>query len=286
MSINHNEGPALLVTGGAGYIGSHVLLELLRAGYRPVVLDNLATGSAEAVYRVERIARCRVPLIRADVRDRAAVLDALERHEARAVLHFAGLKSPAESVADPLRYYSANVEGSCALFDAMKRAGVFRVVFSSSAAVYGTPERVPVREEDGTGRPANPYGWTKLVVENILSALAETDPRWSVALLRYFNPGGADASGLIGEDPRDPSPNNLLPFVARVASGRLRPRSGRRLRGSNRPTRTAPRRSPEAGRRGGVLGGYLPGRTGTGLESGEGPARDCLGRLALLDTKP
>ena len=211
----------ILVTGGAGYIGSHTTLALLEAGCEVVVLDNLCNSSAESLHRVEAICGRSPLFVQGDIRD-AELLDVLFReHRIGAVLHFAGLKAVGESVREPLAYYENNVAGSVTLCQAMARAGVFRLVFSSSATVYGEPARMPIREDFPTGTPTNPYGRSKLMVEELLRDLAVSDPRWSIALLRYFNPVGAHESGLIGEDPNG-IPNNLLPYVAQVAIGKLK----------------------------------------------------------------
>jgi len=210
-------GP-VLVTGGAGYIGSHTVVELVAAGWPVVVLDNLSNASAESVARVRRITGGDVPLVRGDVRDEGLLADLLARHAFTATLHFAGLKAVGESVAQPLAYYDNNVSGTQALLRCLDRAGVRRFVFSSSATVYGDPQSVPLREDAPTG-PTNPYGRSKLMVEWILADLAASDPRWATGVLRYFNPVGAHPSGLIGEDPTG-VPNNLMPFVAQVAVGR------------------------------------------------------------------
>jgi UDP-glucose 4-epimerase len=211
---------AILVTGGAGYIGSHTILALLEAGFAVVVLDNLCNSSRESLRRVERICGKAPVFVQGDIRDRA-LLDALfSSHEISAVLHFAGLKAVGESVQKPLDYYANNVAGSLTLCQAMAKAGVFRLVFSSSATVYGEPEQTPISEACPTGIPTNPYGRSKLMVEEVLADLANSDPRWRVALLRYFNPIGAHASGLIGEDPNG-IPNNLLPYISQVAIGKL-----------------------------------------------------------------
>lgn len=210
---------AVLVTGGAGYIGSHMVLALLEAGHRVVVLDNLANSSRESLHRVTALTGNAPVLIEGDIRDRQC-LDALfNEHAISDVLHFAGLKAVGESVAEPLRYYENNVSGTLTLCQAMASAGVFRLVFSSSATVYGDGQPMPIHEGLPTGRPTNPYGTSKLIVENVLQDLARADPRWSVALLRYFNPAGAHPSGRIGEDSNG-RPNNLVPFIAQVAIGR------------------------------------------------------------------
>jgi UDP-glucose 4-epimerase len=209
----------ILITGGAGYIGSHTSLELLGAGFEIVVIDNLCNGRKESLARVAELAGRGFPFVKADVRDRAA-LDALFReHEVDAVVHFAGLKAVGESVEKPLLYWDNNVSGSVTLLEAMAAAGVKTVVFSSSATVYGDPASVPIREDCPIGSPTNPYGRTKLVVEQVLADLATADPAWRIAVLRYFNPVGAHESGRIGEDPRG-IPNNLMPFLSQVAVGR------------------------------------------------------------------
>jgi len=212
-------GRQVLVTGGAGYIGSHTVLELLQAGWEVTVLDNLCNASAESLRRVARITGREAPLVRADIRDAAALAALLGSRRFDAVIHFAGLKAVGESVAQPLDYYDNNVAGTVTLLRAMAAGGVRRIVFSSSATVYGDPERVPIAEDARTG-PTNPYGRTKLMIESILGDLALADPQWSIGVLRYFNPAGAHESGLIGEDPRG-TPNNLMPFVSQVAVGRL-----------------------------------------------------------------
>lgn len=211
---------SILVTGGAGYIGSHTTLALLEAGFEVVVLDNLSNSSAESLRRVERICGKAPVFVQGDIRD-AKLLDSLFAcHDIAAVLHFAGLKAVGESVQKPLDYYENNVSGSIALCQAMARAGVFRLVFSSSATVYGEPSQMPISEEYPTGTPTNPYGRSKLMVEEVLADLAKSDPRWRIALLRYFNPVGAHESGLIGEDPSG-IPNNLVPYISQVAVGKL-----------------------------------------------------------------
>ncbi|HEX7386075.1 MAG TPA: UDP-glucose 4-epimerase GalE [Castellaniella sp.] len=222
----------LLVTGGAGYIGSHTVLELLSGGQDVLILDNLSNSSQESLRRVGELTGRTARFVQGDIRDRA-LLDHLFSHTSiTAVVHFAGLKAVGESVREPLRYYENNVAGSITLCEAMEAAGVRRLVFSSSATVYGDPDQVPIAETCPTGTPTNPYGGSKLMVEQILQDLAHADPRWSVALLRYFNPVGAHASGRIGEDPQG-IPNNLLPYVAQVAVGRLEQLS---VFGSDYPT--------------------------------------------------
>ncbi len=210
----------ILVTGGAGYIGSHTVLALLQAGHDVVVLDNLCNSSAESLARVARIAGRAAVFVQGDVRDAGLLEGLFAQYEVKAVLHFAGLKAVGESVAQPLRYYDNNVCGSRTLLQAMADAGVFTFVFSSSATVYGEAVQMPISEDCPVGKPMNPYGRSKLMVEDILRDLAASDPRWRIAILRYFNPVGAHESGLIGEDPRG-IPNNLLPYIAQVAVGKL-----------------------------------------------------------------
>jgi UDP-glucose 4-epimerase len=209
----------ILVTGGAGYIGSQTCLELLRAGHEVIVVDNLANSSERALDRVQELAGRPVRFHRGDVRDRAALDAILAGAAIDAVIHFAGLKAVGESVEQPLRYYQNNVAGTLTLCEAMKAHGVRRLVFSSSCTVYGEPRTVPITE-DFPLSATNPYGRSKLMVEEILRDLHHADPTLQVALLRYFNPVGADPSGRIGEDPSG-IPNNLMPYVAQVAVGKL-----------------------------------------------------------------
>ncbi len=210
----------ILVTGGAGYIGSHTTLALLQAGYEVVVLDNLCNSSAESLNRVAQLAGREPAFVAGDIRDRAVLARLFARHSVVAVLHFAGLKAVGESVAQPLRYYDNNVHGSQVLLQACADAGVFNFVFSSSATVYGEPAQMPISEACPVGQPTNPYGRSKLMVEDMLRDVAASDLRWRIAILRYFNPVGAHESGLIGEDPNG-IPNNLLPYIAQVAVGKL-----------------------------------------------------------------
>lgn len=210
----------ILVTGGAGYIGSHALVELLDAGQQVLVLDNLCNASAESLRRVEQITGQSVVFVEGDIRDRDLLDQLFAEYDISAVIHFAGLKAVGESVEQPAKYYDNNVSGSLILAQAMQAAGVFKLVFSSSATVYGDPAVMPITESSPLGQPTNPYGWSKLMVERILMDLAASDSRWSIALLRYFNPVGAHKSGLIGDDPNG-TPNNLLPYIAQVAVGRL-----------------------------------------------------------------
>jgi UDP-glucose 4-epimerase len=211
----------VLVTGGAGYIGSHTLVELLAAGHAPIVVDNLSNSSKESLARVEKITGQTVPFYEADCRDKAAMTDIFEKHALDCVIHFAGLKAVGESVSRPLSYYRNNLDATLTLCEVMQEKGVRKLIFSSSATVYGTPEKLPLDETCRTGVGiSNPYGQTKFMIEQILRDLAVADPSWQITLLRYFNPIGAHESGLIGEDPND-IPNNLLPYVSQVAVGRL-----------------------------------------------------------------
>jgi len=207
----------ILVTGGTGYIGSHACVALIAAGYRPVIIDNLSNSHAAVVDRIAAIAGQRPAFRQVDIRDAAGLRRVFTEHRIDAVMHFAGLKAVGESVSAPLRYYDNNVGGSITLFSAMREAGVRRVVFSSSATVYGEPDQVPITESAPI-RPANPYGETKAAIERILQSLARSESGWQIAILRYFNPVGAHSSGLIGEAPQG-HPNNLMPFVAQVAVG-------------------------------------------------------------------
>jgi UDP-glucose 4-epimerase len=209
----------ILVTGGAGYIGSHTALELLRAGHNVVVVDNLVNSREEALRRVEQLAGRTLAFYQVDLLDRAGLEAVFAGEPIDAVIHFAALKSPAESVAHPLRYYHNNVSGAINLLEIMAAHDVRRFVFSSSATVYGAPTQMPITEETPLA-PLNPYGQSKVMVEEMLRDLRRADERWAVAILRYFNPIGADPSGLIGEDPSG-IPNNLLPFISQVAVGRL-----------------------------------------------------------------
>jgi UDP-glucose 4-epimerase len=207
----------ILVTGGAGYIGSHTVVELLNAGHQVLIVDNLCNSSIAVLERIEKLAHPQFKFVQADVRDGAA-LDRLFAEQAiDGVIHFAGLKAVGESVSQPLRYFDNNVGSTLALLQAMDRAGVRRIVFSSSATVYGDPQQVPITE-DSRLQVTNPYGRTKLMCEDILRDLQVSDPRWQVAILRYFNPVGAHISGTIGEHPSG-IPNNLMPFITQVAVG-------------------------------------------------------------------
>jgi UDP-glucose 4-epimerase len=209
---------AVLVTGGAGYIGSHTVVRLIEANLAPIVLDNFSNAKPAVLDRIEEITACRPVLIDGDIRDRPLLDRLFDDHDIDAVIHFAGKKAVGESVALPLDYYDNNVSGTVVLLEAMRDAGVRTFVFSSSATVYGDPASVPIREDFPTGA-TNPYGRTKLMVEQILTDLTVAQDDWSVCLLRYFNPVGAHESGRIGEDPSG-IPNNLMPFIAQVAVGR------------------------------------------------------------------
>lgn len=210
--------PTILVTGGAGYIGTHACISLIEAGYPVVVLDNLCNASAKALARVESITGAGIPLIVGDIRDSDGLDTLLANHKIDAVMHFAGLKAVGESVEKPLEYYDNNVNGTLVLLAAMQRAGVSKLIFSSSATVYGDPASVPITEDFPTSA-TNPYGRSKLMVEEILADWGHAHPEWSIGRLRYFNPVGAHESCQIGEDPQG-WPNNLMPFVAQVAVGR------------------------------------------------------------------
>lgn len=209
----------ILVTGGAGYIGSHTCVELLNAGYEVIVLDNLCNSAAESLNRVQQLTRKSLTFIEGDIRNSQLLDQVFQQNSIDAVIHFAGLKAVGESQQIPLAYFDNNIAGSISLVQAMQRAQVFKLVFSSSATVYGENNPSPLNEEMPTGMPTNNYGYTKLIVEQLLEKLSVADERWSIALLRYFNPVGAHKSGQIGEDPQG-IPNNLMPFVTQVAVGR------------------------------------------------------------------
>jgi UDP-glucose 4-epimerase len=209
----------ILVTGGAGYIGSHTCIELIKAGYETVVVDNLCNSSLESLKRVERLANSNIPFHKVDMRDKAGLTQIFEQHSIDGVIHFAGLKSIGESVEKPIKYYDANVGGTFILADVMREFGCKTFVFSSSATVYGDPHTVPVKENSPLS-VTNPYGRTKLMIEKFLWDVFVADDSWHIALLRYFNPVGAHKSGLIGEDPNG-TPNNLMPYISQVAIGKL-----------------------------------------------------------------
>ena len=212
---------SILVSGGAGYIGSHTCVELIQAGHDIVVVDNFVNSCPEAIHRVEQITGTTIPFVEADLCDAAAVEQIFKQHpDIDSVIHFAGLKAVGESVAKPLEYYTNNLTSTLVLLNAMRAHNVKNFVFSSSATVYGDPATVPIREDFPTGGTTNPYGTTKLFIEKILMDYCKADPTLNVALLRYFNPIGAHESGLIGEDPNG-IPNNLVPYIAQVAVGKL-----------------------------------------------------------------
>ena len=209
----------ILVTGGAGYIGSHTCVELLNAGYGVVVVDNLCNSNPKSLERVEALTGKKVKFYEGDVRDEALMRKIFQENELSAVIHFAGLKAVGESVAQPWRYYDNNLNSTLVLTKVMGEAGVKRIIFSSSATVYSGDNEMPLRETSRTGNCTNPYGWTKYMTEQILSGMCNADKEWGVVLLRYFNPIGAHESGRIGEDPRG-IPNNLMPYITQVAIGR------------------------------------------------------------------
>ncbi|MBQ9166266.1 MAG: UDP-glucose 4-epimerase GalE [Oscillospiraceae bacterium] len=210
----------VLVTGGSGYIGSHTCLELLKEGHDVVVVDNLCNSSPKALERVSELAGGKeIPFVQCDVRDRAAMEQVFDKYPIDCVIHFAGLKAVGESVAKPLEYYDNNLNSTLVLCDVMRKHGVKKIVFSSSATVYSGDNEMPLSEASKTGNYTNPYGWTKYMGEQILRDIAKADPEWTVVLLRYFNPVGAHESGMIGEDPKG-VPNNLMPFISQTAIGR------------------------------------------------------------------
>ena len=210
----------ILVTGGAGYIGSHTCVELLNSGYEVVVMDNLYNASAKALDRVQQITGKTLTFYEADMLDQPAMDKIFEAEKPDAVIHFAGYKAVGESVVKPIEYYHNNMTGTLLLCDTMRKHGVKNIIFSSSATVYGDPLEIPITEECPKQSPTNPYGQTKTMLEQVLMDIHRADPEWNVTLLRYFNPIGAHKSGLIGEDPKG-IPNNLLPYVAQVAIGKL-----------------------------------------------------------------
>ena len=209
----------VLVTGGAGYIGSHTCLELLESGYGVVVIDNLCNSNAESLNRVQQLTGKTLKFYPGDVRDEALLKQIFAENEIGCVIHFAGLKAVGESVAMPWEYYDNNLNSTLVLTKVMKEVGMKNIIFSSSATVYTADNEMPLRETSRTGNCTNPYGWTKYMTEQILSGMAHADPAWSIVLLRYFNPIGAHESGRIGEDPRG-TPNNLMPYITQVAVGR------------------------------------------------------------------
>lgn len=211
---------SILVTGGAGYIGSHTCIQLLEAGYDVVVVDNLYNSSEEALNRVKKITGKELKFYEADILDKDALNHIFTNENIDSVIHFAGLKAVGESVAKPLEYYNNNITGTINLCEVMKKHNVKNIVFSSSATIYGTPAFIPITEQCPKGTCTNPYGWTKWMIEQILTDLNTSDKEWNVILLRYFNPIGAHESGLIGEDPKG-IPNNLMPYITQVAVGKL-----------------------------------------------------------------
>ena len=210
---------SILVTGGVGFIGSHTVVELQNAGYDVVVLDNLCNANPKVLDRIEAITGKKVPFYKADIRDREALNEIFEKESIDSVIHFAGLKAVGESVQNPLEYYDNNISGTLVLVDVMRQHGCKNIIFSSSATVYGDPAFVPITEECPKGVCTNPYGWTKSMLEQILSDIQKADNEWNVVLLRYFNPIGAHKSGTIGENPNG-IPNNLMPYITQVAVGK------------------------------------------------------------------
>jgi UDP-glucose 4-epimerase len=209
----------ILVTGGAGYIGTHTLVELIENGYEPIVFDNFVNSSEKSLQRVEQITDKKISYVNGDIRDYESLESVFSSHEFQGVIHFAGLKAVGESVEKPILYYENNVYGSLQLLKAMTAFNVKTIVFSSSATVYGEPVLLPLDESMPTGTPTNPYGMSKLMIENILTDVYENDKSWRIVNLRYFNPVGAHLSGLIGEDPSG-TPNNLMPFITQTATGK------------------------------------------------------------------
>ena len=210
---------SILITGGAGYIGSHTVVELQNAGYDVVVIDNLYNANIKVLDRIEAITGKKVPFYKVDIRDRKGLEEVFEKESIESCIHFAGLKAVGESVAKPWEYYDNNITGTLTLVDVMRRHGVKNIIFSSSATVYGNPEQIPITEKCPKGQCTNPYGWTKSMLEQILGDIQNADPEWNVVLLRYFNPIGAHKSGTIGEDPKG-IPNNLMPYITQVAVGK------------------------------------------------------------------
>ena len=209
----------ILVTGGAGYIGSHACIELLNAGHDVIVVDNLCNSSKESIKRVNELSQSSIPFYEVDIRNKSALSKVFSEHSIESVVHFAGLKAVGESTRKPLQYFSANIAGTCILLEVMNMFGCKKLVFSSSATVYGNPEIIPVRENSPLSA-TNPYAHTKLIIEKLLQDLFFVDDSWHIGILRYFNPVGAHKSGLIGEDPYG-IPNNLMPYITQVAVGKL-----------------------------------------------------------------
>lgn len=212
---------AILLPGGAGYIGSHTAVELLKEGKEIIIIDNFSNSKKEVIDKIEQISGKKVKLYEMDYSDREKLEKVFEENEIEAVLNFAGYKAVGESVQKPIEYYTNNISGALVLLDTMKKYGVRKFIFSSSATVYGNPEVIPITEECKTGGTTNPYGSTKLFIEQILKDLYKSDNSWDICILRYFNPVGAHESGLIGEEPNG-IPNNLMPYIARVAAGTLK----------------------------------------------------------------
>ena len=212
---------AILVTGGAGFIGSHTVVELQNAGYDVVVIDNLSNSSVKSLERVEAITGKKVPFYKVDILDREGLNEVFAKESIDSCIHFAGLKAVGESVQKPWEYYENNIAGTLTLVDVMRQHGVKNMIFSSSATIYGDPAQIPITEECPKGQCTNPYGWTKSMLEQILSDIQKADPEWNIVLLRYFNPIGAHKSGTIGENPNG-IPNNLMPYVTQVAVGKLK----------------------------------------------------------------
>ena len=210
----------ILITGGAGFIGSHTVVELISAGHTVAVVDNLSNSSPKSLQRVEKITGQTIPFYQADIRDRSGLSSILDAQSIDCCIHFAGLKAVGESVRLPWEYYENNINGTLVLIDVLRQHGCKNIVFSSSATVYGEPEQIPITESCPKGSCTNPYGWTKWMIEQILTDMHKADDAWNVVLLRYFNPIGAHPSGLIGEDPNG-IPNNLLPYITQVAVGKL-----------------------------------------------------------------
>ena len=212
---------AILVTGGAGYIGSHTCVELLQAGYDVVVLDNLSNASEKSLERVKAITGKEVTFYKGDILDRDILNQIMDKEQIDSCIHFAGLKAVGESVEKPWEYYNNNLAGTLTLVDVMRQHGIKNIIFSSSATVYGNPAQIPITEECPKGQCTNPYGWTKSMLEQILTDMQKADPEWNVILLRYFNPIGAHPSGTMGENPNG-IPNNLMPYITQVAVGKLK----------------------------------------------------------------
>ena len=211
---------SILVTGGAGFIGSHTCVELLENGYEVVVVDNLCNASEESLKRVEQITGKKVTFYKGDILDKEFLNQVFEKEEIESCIHFAGLKAVGESVEKPWEYYHNNITGTLVLTEVMKKHGVKKMIFSSSATVYGSPKEIPITEECPKGTCTNPYGWTKSMLEQILTDMQKADPEWNVVLLRYFNPIGAHPTGVMGENPNG-VPNNLMPYITQVAIGKL-----------------------------------------------------------------